>query len=137
MDVVILILMLTSFFQKINPKLTFYFLIYFQEIHKICWIIMLVIPVSVYQTFSPKYKKKYCVIQYVYAHITITTSIHLSIFRAGSLNKDAVPSWSEPILKAAHLTAILKRKIPVVSRKHLRNIHQLGGSSHLPLSVTH
>ena len=31
---------------------------------------------------------------------------------------------------------VFKNKMAVVSRKHLRNTHQLGGSSHLPLPVS-
>ncbi len=40
---------------------------------------------------------------------------------------------NEPILKADNLIAIFKRKMSVVSRKHLGKTHRLGSGSHLPL----
>ena len=40
---------------------------------------------------------------------------------AGSFNQGAATASSEPILKAAHLIAIFKRKVAVVSLKHERN----------------
>ena len=54
-----------------------------------------------------------------------------------SLNQGAATASSEPILKAAHLIAIFKRKMSVVSRKQLGNTHRLGDSIHLllPLSL--
>ena len=56
--------------------------------------------------------------------------------RAGSLNQGAAIASSEPILKAAHLIASFKRKMAVVSQKHIGNTHRLGGSSHLPILVS-
>ncbi len=55
--------------------------------------------------------------------------------RAGSLNQGAATTtaFSDPILKAAHIIVNFKRKIALVSRKHLGNTHRLGDSSHLPL----
>ena len=44
---------------------------------------------------------------------------------------------SEPILKKpAYLIAICKSNMTVVSRKHLKNTHRLGGSFHLTLLVS-
>ena len=60
----------------------------------------------------------------------------LLINRAGSLNQGAATASTKPILKAAHLIAIFKRKMAVVSWKHLENCHQLVGSSHLALPVS-
>ena len=58
--------------------------------------------------------------------------------QSGSLNQGAANATtsSGSILKTAHLLAIFKRKMAVVSRKHLENTHRLGGSSHLPLPVS-
>ncbi len=60
----------------------------------------------------------------------------LKSIRADSSNQSAATASNVPILNAAHLIAIFKRKMVVVSRKHLGNIQRLGGSSHLPLSVS-
>ena len=62
----------------------------------------------------------------VYRWIIFRPSIQVSCLinrlkRAGSLNQGAATASSEPILEAAHLIAIFKRKMAVVSRKHLRN----------------
>ncbi len=59
-----------------------------------------------------------------------------SKYSAGSLNQGDTTASSEPILKSAHTIAIFKRKMAVVSQKHLRNTHWLGSSSHLPLPVS-
>ncbi len=49
---------------------------------------------------------------------------------AASLKQGAATSTAsiEPILKPANLIAIFRRKMTVVSRKHLGNSHQLCGS---------
>ncbi len=44
-----------------------------------------------------------------------------SLIRAGSLNQSAATASSEPILKAARLLEIFKRKMWLVSQKHLGN----------------
>ena len=58
--------------------------------------------------------------------------------RAGSLKQGThtVTASIEPILKAAHQIEIFKRKMSVVSQKHLGNTHWLGGSSHLLLPIS-
>ena len=56
--------------------------------------------------------------------------------RAGSLNQGTATASSEPILKAAQLIAGFKRKMVVVSRRHLGNTNRLGGISHLPLPLS-
>ena len=66
------------------------------------------------------------------------TNFYEILVTAGSLNQGAVTTTasSEPILKDAHLIAIFKRKMAVVSWKHLGNTYRLGSSSPLPLPVS-
>ncbi len=68
--------------------------------------------------------------------VVLNNAAYLNWSRAGSLNQGVATTYSEPILKAAHQIAIFKRKMAVVSRKHLGNTHQLGGSSLLQLPVS-
>ncbi len=63
-------------------------------------------------------------------------SLILNYIRAGSLHQGAATASSDPILIAAHLIAVFKRKMAVVSQKHLVNTQRLAGSSHLPLPVS-